>query len=146
MTDPQDYPKHAQAFLEKDKDHCLKQAKLIGSSTDKFLSGVLKQPSLLHQRKAQAILRLQEKYGSQRLEAACQRALSFENDSYRSLKGILRSEEHTSELQSLMRISYAVFCLKKKKTKIKYKNTNTISYSRNSDTNDTEKEKITHMT
>src|SRR3546814_7777877 len=29
-----------------------------------------------------------------------------------------RSEEHTSELQSLMRISYAVFCLKKKKPKI----------------------------
>src|SRR3546814_9534586 len=28
--------------------------------------------------------------------------------------GTLRSEEHTSELQSLMRISYAVFCLKKK--------------------------------
>src|SRR3546814_13441461 len=32
--------------------------------------------------------------------------------------GGVRSEEHTSELQSLMRISYAVFCLKKKKTKI----------------------------
>src|SRR3546814_6351310 len=31
-----------------------------------------------------------------------------------------RSEEHTSELQSLMRISYAVFCLKKKKTQIKH--------------------------
>src|SRR3546814_10551027 len=31
-------------------------------------------------------------------------------------EGIGRSEEHTSELQSLMRISYAVFCLKKKKT------------------------------
>src|SRR3546814_3124196 len=30
---------------------------------------------------------------------------------------IMRSEEHTSELQSLMRISYAVFCLKKKKSK-----------------------------
>src|SRR3546814_3171873 len=30
-----------------------------------------------------------------------------------------RSEEHTSELQSLMRISYAVFCLKKKKTNLK---------------------------
>src|SRR3546814_2967335 len=29
----------------------------------------------------------------------------------------IRSEEHTSELQSLMRISYAVFCLKKKKIK-----------------------------
>src|SRR3546814_2569263 len=33
------------------------------------------------------------------------------------IKKILRSEEHTSELQSLMRISYAVFCLKKKNTK-----------------------------
>src|SRR3546814_3743229 len=32
-----------------------------------------------------------------------------------------RSEEHTSELQSLMRISYAVFCLKKKKKTIKTK-------------------------
>src|SRR3546814_1025335 len=33
----------------------------------------------------------------------------------RRLEPPLRSEEHTSELQSLMRISYAVFCLKKKK-------------------------------
>src|SRR3546814_3411521 len=35
-----------------------------------------------------------------------------------------RSEEHTSELQSLMRISYAVFCLKKKKEKTVQPNTN----------------------
>src|SRR3546814_5702113 len=35
---------------------------------------------------------------------------------------VLRSEEHTSELQSLMRISYAVFCLKKKK------NNNTLKH------------------
>src|SRR3546814_9622528 len=34
-----------------------------------------------------------------------------------------RSEEHTSELQSLMRISYAVFCLKKKKHRNRYKAT-----------------------
>src|SRR3546814_7926001 len=35
----------------------------------------------------------------------------------RAAKGrMIRSEEHTSELQSLMRISYAVFCLKKKKS------------------------------
>src|SRR3546814_5433485 len=35
----------------------------------------------------------------------------------RTLPWTVRSEEHTSELQSLMRISYAVFCLKKKTTK-----------------------------
>src|SRR3546814_5769829 len=48
-----------------------------------------------------------------------------------------RSEEHTSELQSLMRISYAVFCLKKKKTYKSanqqqcryYKNTNPTSFN-----------------
>src|SRR3546814_5300101 len=34
------------------------------------------------------------------------------------LKAPMRSEEHTSELKSLMRISYAVFCLKKKKKNI----------------------------
>src|SRR3546814_7534577 len=37
-----------------------------------------------------------------------------------------RSEEHTSELQSLMRISYAVFCLKKKKKK---SNKHTLNYT-----------------
>src|SRR3546814_9724993 len=51
---------------------------------------------------------------------------------------LLRSEEHTSELQSLMRISYAVFCLKKKNNKIKltiiniyHKKTHTNSISHN---------------
>src|SRR3546814_7629336 len=49
-----------------------------------------------------------ERFGAQ--YRSCERELAEE---------IGRSEEHTSELQSLMRISYAVFCLKKKK-----KNTN----------------------
>src|SRR3546814_10771998 len=41
---------------------------------------------------------------------------SLQDRSYRYRRSHgLRSEEHTSELQSLMRISYAVFCLKKKK-------------------------------
>src|SRR3546814_4459697 len=43
----------------------------------------------------------------------------------------VRSEEHTSELQSLMRISYAVFCLKKKQPVDK--KTNIIYYSDNND-------------
>src|SRR3546814_9112769 len=38
-----------------------------------------------------------------------------------------RSEEHTSELQSLMRISYAVFCLKKKKTRNRERNNSKIA-------------------
>src|SRR3546814_4013921 len=48
-----------------------------------------------------------------------------------------RSEEHTSELQSLMRISYAVFCLKKKKTK-------TIKHSKDI-TNNTNNNKLRYI-
>src|SRR3546814_1131483 len=44
-----------------------------------------------------------------------------------------RSEEHTSELQSLMRISYAVFCLKKKKDK--YQHIITTTNTKNQDKN-----------
>src|SRR3546814_4272765 len=40
------------------------------------------------------------------------------------MSAAMRSEEHTSELQSLMRISYAVFCLKKKKQTNKISNNN----------------------
>src|SRR3546814_3754531 len=45
-----------------------------------------------------------------------------------------RSEEHTSELQSLMRISYAVFCLKKKK-KAESTNTNINKSTKSENTN-----------
>src|SRR3546814_1340320 len=51
----------------------------------------------------------------------------LEHDIPRLLFELLpRSEEHTSELQSLMRISYAVFCLKKKKKHQKYTNNTDI--------------------
>src|SRR3546814_7384138 len=42
------------------------------------------------------------------------RSLRFEHEHFSNLAQFQRSEEHTSELQSLMRISYDVFCLKKK--------------------------------
>src|SRR3546814_10794351 len=45
----------------------------------------------------------------------------FRIDVLERLADLARSEEHTSELQSLMRISYAVFCLKKKKNHINHK-------------------------
>src|SRR3546814_5363319 len=52
-------------------------------------------------------------------QAVCMATVALINPvpavTYIRLKGEERSEEHTSELQSLMRISYAVFCLKKKK-------------------------------
>src|SRR3546814_3907563 len=52
----------------------------------------------------------------------------------RQSRPVLRSEEHTSELQSLMRISYAVFCLKKKKNKTKITNSNPLRATEHSNT------------
>src|SRR3546814_1549204 len=54
------------------------------------------------------------------LDRVGETAAGFEIERERAGAEMDRSEEHTSELQSLMRISYAVFCLKKKK-KLKYK-------------------------
>src|SRR3546814_2519980 len=49
-------------------------------------------------------------------EMLAERGISVDHTTiYRWVQCYARSEEHTSELQSLMRISYAVFCLKKKK-------------------------------
>src|SRR3546814_4141003 len=50
------------------------------------------------------------------------------NGRHTELGGHCRSEEHTSELQSLMRISYAVFCLKKKKQQTKNSYTKHFMY------------------
>src|SRR3546814_8162845 len=54
--------------------------------------------------------------GLERREQRGKRGIATETDHRLGLEGAIeRSEEHTSELQSLMRISYAVFCLKKTK-------------------------------
>src|SRR3546814_9222515 len=53
---------------------------------------------------------------TQQLMGSTNRPAVMPLDAWREGETFVRSEEHTSELQSLMRISYAVFCLKKKKT------------------------------
>src|SRR3546814_4420960 len=62
-----------------------------------------------------AILRDEDRYAAMsKASAERSRAFSLESCARAHMKLYARSEEHTSELQSLMRISYAVFCLKKK--------------------------------
>src|SRR3546814_2154050 len=56
--------------------------------------------------------------------ALCEQARARYGDLKQADDFTRRSEEHTSELQSLMRISYAVFCLKKKKHTSRYQNIN----------------------
>src|SRR3546814_6317624 len=85
----------------------------IGSSTVQALAGWNHMDRLL------GLQGLNEKPGHLRLAQQLQHQflgrLSLQEYAGRLTPPIPRSEEHTSELQSLMRISYAVFCLKKKK-------------------------------
>src|SRR3546814_10912790 len=59
---------------------------------------------------------LQDRFGADDSDAGGEHVCAVQRVEGDLLVVGLRSEEHTSELQSLMRISYAVFCLKKKKT------------------------------
>src|SRR3546814_3017218 len=82
--------------------------------------------ALRSSRKASRVVSVRVRSGAQCSQPhSALRARTGNEASCRSTRSILRSgwttanrsEEHTSELQSLMRISYAVFCLKKKKQK-----------------------------
>src|SRR3546814_4705017 len=67
---------------------------------------------------------LKKAFAERALNAEMDHHLGQEDQGANSRNGY-RSEEHTSELQSLMRISYAVFCLKKKTKTHRYKLLNT---------------------
>src|SRR3546814_2364145 len=80
--------------------------------------------------------------GASQIPMPCSRKCS--DVEIRQTIGTYRSEEHTSELQSLMRISYAVFCLKKKK-QIYYNKQSYIHIEMETPT-DTQRKKISSMT
>src|SRR3546814_5272537 len=71
------------------------------------LDGVVRTPARFEKKMHQALLVISIAVGM--VGAPCSARIGKDQD---------RLEEHTSELQSLMRITYAVFCLKKKKTHI----------------------------
>lgn len=89
VTDKQDYPEHSRAFLEFNKEDCLKEALAIGSYVHDLLKDILSIPGKTSQRKAQAILRLKQEFEGAKLNTACQRCLTFGNTDYKSLKRIL---------------------------------------------------------
>jgi hypothetical protein len=73
----------------RDPQWCLKQAAAVGPQCTALIEHLFADRVLDNLRAAQGVIRLQDKYGSARLEAACNRALSFDNPRYRSVKTIL---------------------------------------------------------
>ena len=82
-------PPDAQAYLMRNPQWCLAQAKSIGCACLALVESLFSNRVLDHLRAAQGVIRLSDKYGRCRLEAACARALSFGAPQYRTVKQIL---------------------------------------------------------
>jgi hypothetical protein len=72
-------------------DYCRQKAAQVGPATRQVVDSLLAERPLDRLRAVQAILRLEESVGSQRLEAACARALHFGDPRYRCIKDILNA-------------------------------------------------------
>ena len=91
ITDEKDYPKSILHHLENTPQKCLSFSKIIGDATYQVVSKILETGGRVDLRKAQAILRLAEKYGNDRLEAACLRAVAYDNYAYKAISNILKN-------------------------------------------------------
>lgn len=82
-------PPEALAYKMQDPQWCLKQAEAIGPECHQFVRRLFSHKVLDNLRAAQGVIRLGKKYGKVRLEAACSRAIHFDNIKYRTVKSIL---------------------------------------------------------
>lgn len=83
-------PPAAQNYFNQDADWCVTQSKKVGAHCHTVIETLLTDPVRDLHRQAQSVLKLQKKYGSRRLDLACQRAISFHAINYKTIKTILK--------------------------------------------------------
>lgn len=96
-------PPDAVAYLMRDPQWCLKQAGEIGPRCHSLIHRLLSHRVVDHLRAAQGVIRLAGKYGPERLEAACHRALAYDSPQYITVKTILSKglDQQPSETESV---------------------------------------------
>jgi hypothetical protein len=92
VTDEKDYPKSALYYLENNPEQCINSAKTIGKATHQIVDKLLASGGRIALRKVQAILRLSTIYCNSRLEAACLRAVTYDNYTYEAISNILKNK------------------------------------------------------
>ncbi len=99
-TDPSHMPKSHQAQVEWTPERIIAWGKKTGPHTEKFLEEVMKSRTHPQQgfRACIGVLRLEKRYGKQRLEAACNRALSIGSYTFKSVESILKNNLDQSPL------------------------------------------------
>lgn len=96
QTDTNDYPPDKIAFLLRTPVWCRTRAAQVGPGCAELIGELLAVNVLHHLRSAQGILRMAERCGSKRLDAACARAIEAGDPSYRTVKGILAAGTETA--------------------------------------------------
>jgi transposase len=86
-----DYPPEKAIYLERTPERCREIARGVGPETARVVDTLLDERPLDQLRAVQRLLRLEEKVGRERLEAACRRALHFGDPRYRRVRDILNA-------------------------------------------------------
>ena len=98
QTDYGDFPPEKVAFFMATPAWCRRRADELGPAVAELIGTLLSAPVLYRLRSAQGVLRLADRYSAQRLNAACDRALTVGDPTYRTVKGILAAgTEHDGE-------------------------------------------------
>ena len=90
QTDPADLPPERIAFFQRNPQWCREKADSLGPAVAKAVTELLQENTLIRLRQVQGIIRLDDKYGAARLNAACLRALDFGDPGYRTVRNILK--------------------------------------------------------
>ena len=78
---------------------CRAQAAVVGPACDALVGELLAVNALFRLRQAQGVLRFSQRYGDDRLEAACRRAIEAGDPSYKTVKGILAAGTDNAPVQ-----------------------------------------------
>ncbi|MHA3126727.1 IS21 family transposase [Legionella pneumophila] len=106
-TLPEHLPPNALAYSMRDAQWCLKQATDVGSQCLLAIQGLLNDSVVDYLRAAQSILGLRKKYGDERLDAACRRALAYQSVHYKTIKAMLEVGAEQQELPKTQEIALA---------------------------------------
>jgi hypothetical protein len=99
-TDWTDLPEERIGFFMRTPVWCQNQAAMVGPACAALVGELLAVNALFRLRQAQGVLRLGERHGDGRLEAACQRAIEAGDPSYKTVKGVLAAGTETAPVQT----------------------------------------------
>ena len=98
QTDFGDYPPEKIAFHMRTPAWCRTQAAAVGPACEQVIGGLLAENALCRLRSAQGVIGLADKHDPSRLEAACAKAITAGDPSYRTVRGILAAGTEAGQL------------------------------------------------